>query len=62
MSAVVYYCQRLFVGVSVVVYLVLELRKDLFDFSHAKVCLLDYAHVLVEVVLLDVLAEDFHVL
>ena len=61
MSAVVYYCQRLFLGFSIVVNLLLELSKDLFNFFHAKICLLNYAHVLVEVVLLDVFAEDLHV-
>ena len=62
MTSVVQHCQRLFVGISVVVDLTLELVEDLFDGGQAEVRLLNDVHVYVEVVLLDVLAEDFHVL
>ena len=62
MPAVVHYCQSLFVRVCVVRDPSLESSKDLFDGSQAKISLLYDIHIFVEVVLLDVLAEDFHVL
>ena len=62
MATVVDNDQRLLVGFHVVIDLSLVPHKDLFDFGHGEVCLLDDVHVLVEAVLLDVCVENFHVL
>ena len=61
-SAVVHYCQRLSVGVFVVIDLSLELIQDLFNFGHAEILLLNDFRVFVKAVLLDVRFEEFYVL
>ena len=53
--------QRLFVGIHVAIDLSLVPHKDLFDFGHAEVLLLNDVHILVESVLLDVSVKNFHV-
>ena len=61
MSAEVHYCQRPFALVCAFIDTLLVLQKDLFNGGHAEVCLLPDA-VLVEAVVLDFPAEDFHIL
>ena len=62
MSAVVNYCQCLFVGVRVVSNPSLVHCEGLFDSVHAEVSFLNDIKVGIEAVLLYVPAEDFYVL
>ena len=62
MSTVVNYCQRLFVGFSVVIDRCLVSSKDLFDGVYAEVCHLSDVYVLDEAISLDIPVEDFHVM
>ena len=61
-STIVDNYERLFVGVHVAIDLGLIPHHDLFDFGHGEIRLLNDVHVLVEAVLLDVSAENFHIL
>ena len=62
MSAVVHDCQRLLVYICVVIYSLLKLHKEIFGFCYALVLPHKDVHVFVKAVILNVCAEDFHVL